>query len=142
MTLDQAIQLTQQTFPRVYFACHSRHAARRSRDTGLSARDADILAHLDVDRPMAPSLLARHLGRARSTVSEAIKRLEALGYVTHDRSGVRLTATGIRTVRTTSVFEHIRLEKLLRHATPAELARIGRGLDTLSAICRRAAEAP
>lgn len=141
MTIDQAVRLAQQTFPRVYFACHSHHGARRSRDTGLSARDGDILAHLDVGSPVTPSHLARHLGRARSTTSEALKRLASLGYVAQSADGVALTATGAAVMRATSVLEPDRLKRVLQQATAAELDRIGRGLATLGALCRRAADA-
>ena len=105
MTVEQTLQILQVTYPQVYLACHTRHQRKRSSVHRLSPRDSAILAHLDQAVSTAPVKLAAHLNIARSTLSEAIKRLTTLGYtqrtarqpVDGQRGGVGilLTATGI-----------------------------------------------
>src|SRR3954471_9867026 len=102
MTIDQAIHIVQVSFPQVYLACHTRHQRKRSTEHRLSPRDASILAHLDTEWPITPARLATHLGIAKSTLSEALKRLIALGYAgnaapaSRRASQVMLTPKGAR----------------------------------------------
>src|SRR5215208_5082934 len=118
MTIDQAIHIVQVSYPQVYLACHTRHQRKRSTEHHLSARDASILAHLDEHVAIAPSRLAAHLGVARSTLSEALKRLAALGFVRDAQASPRMTAVvlsprGARAIRDTSVLETRRLRAAL-----------------------------
>jgi len=149
MTLDQALQVVQVSYPQVYLACHTRHQRKRSTEHRLSARDASILAHLDERVPIAPAQLARHLGIARSTLSEALKRLIALGYargaaspdVPSPRARARTTAVllapkGARAIRDTSVLETRRLRLALLGLAPRELRAVARGMERLAAACR------
>ena len=145
MTLDQAVEQVQLTYPQVYYACHTRHQRKRSTDHRLSQRDAAILAHLSPNAPRVPAQLARHLEIARSTLSEALKKLELHGYTSRvsdadgdaRRIGVVLTAKGLRAVRETSVLESERLEAVLRCASATERAAIAAGLAALADACRR-----
>lgn len=145
MTLDQTVEQVQLTYPQVYHACHTRHQRKRSTVHGLSARDSAILAHCSTDHARAPAQLARHLGVARSTLSEAIKKLGQLGYLRRiadargDRRqvGILLTAKGLRAVCDTSVLESERLAAVLRCTSPAERLVITKGLTTLADACRR-----
>ena len=145
MTLDQTVEQVQLTYPQVYHACHTRHQRKRSTDHRLSQRDAAILSHCSPDAPRVPAQLARHLDIARSTLSEALKKLELLEYVRRvadasgdgRRVGVLLTAKGLRAVRETSVLESARLEAVLRCASPADRATIAAGLTALAEACRR-----
>lgn len=145
MTLDQAVEQVQLTYPQVYYACHTRHQRKRSTDHRLSQRDAAILAHLSPDAPRVPAQLARHLAIARSTLSEALKKLELLDYVRRvsdangdgRRVGLLLTAKGLRAVRETSVLESARLEAVLRCASASDRAAIAAGLAALADACRR-----
>src|ERR1035441_8572486 len=89
MTVDEAVHIVQVSYPRVYFACHTRHQGKSSTRHRLSARDSSILAHLDQEVPITQLQLGAHLGRARSTLSEALARLVKLGYVHRSRSGGR-----------------------------------------------------
>src|SRR5690348_13572581 len=148
MTLDEAVQTVQLTYPQVYYVCHTRHQRKRSTEHNLSARDAAILAHCSADTPIIPARLAKHLSIARSTLSEALKKLDSSGYVQRVAaiqddgrlSGVLLTSKGLRAVRETSVLEADRLEAVLRGASATERAAIARGLTTLAAACRRYSE--
>jgi DNA-binding transcriptional ArsR family regulator len=81
VTIDRAIERIQVCYPQVYYACHTRHDRARSNETRLSARDSQILVHLDGHAALTLSDLAAHMDLSRSTLSEALTKLERLGYV-------------------------------------------------------------
>jgi DNA-binding MarR family transcriptional regulator len=147
--LEQVTQIVQVAYPQVYLACHTRHQRKGSTEHRLSPRDAMLLAHLDERSPLTPSRLAAHLGIAQSTLSEALKRLSALGFERPatrasesgprpvGRPGVLLSAQGARAIRDTSVLETARLRAALAMLSPRERARIADGMATLAAACRR-----
>jgi DNA-binding MarR family transcriptional regulator len=145
MTLDQVVAQVQLTYPQVYHACHTRHQRKRSTVHRLSARDAAILAHCSTEVARVPAQLARHLAIARSTLSEALKKLALFGYIQRVNGtdgdgrqiGILLTAKGLRAVRDTSVLESARLAAVLRHASPADRAAISEGLTKLAEACGR-----
>jgi DNA-binding MarR family transcriptional regulator len=144
VTIDQAVERIQFAYPQIYFACHTRHERTRSRERELSARDSQILVHLDREIPSGLTALAAHLDLALSTVSEAIKHLTALGYVEKragkrgDRRAVGLTLTekGAEAVRSTSVLEPARLAAVLRRLKPADRRRAIDGLAIFADACR------
>jgi MarR family transcriptional regulator, organic hydroperoxide resistance regulator len=141
MTLDQAIHIVQVSFPQIYLACHTRHQRKRSTEHRLSQRDAAILAHLDPERPQSPAKLAAHLGIARSTLSEALKRLIALGYagsasISRRTTKVVLTAKGARAIRETSVLETNRLRNAMEDLSRRDLSLVADGMEALAAACR------
>src|SRR4051812_21467192 len=148
MTIDQAVETVQLTYPQVYLACHTRHQRKRSTEHALSARDSAILAHCSDANPILPATLARHLSIAPSTLSEAVKKLTQTGYVRRvaamdgdgRRSGILLTAKGLRAIRETSVLESSRLASVLSEATPEDRAVIVAGLTKLATACRRFTE--
>ena len=141
MTLEQAIHIVQVSFPQVYLACHTRHQRKRSTEHRLSQRDASILAHLDVEVPMSQAKLASHLGIARSTLSEALKRLIALGYASSPVVGRRtsqviLTPKGSRAIRETSVLETDRLRDAMKRLSKRDLSLVTNGMNRLATVCR------
>jgi DNA-binding MarR family transcriptional regulator len=144
VTLDAAIVQVQFTYPQIYYACHTRHGRRRSTEFRLSESDAALLVHLDSATGARVSELAAHLSLSRSTVSAALSRLSALGYVAKarsaepDRRQVRLglTPAGIAAVRATSVLEARRLRTVLGRLSPGDLRQVVRGLGCLSRACR------
>ena len=143
MPLDHAIHVIQLAYPQVYLACHTRHQRRRSSEHHLSARDSAILSHLHEATPVTSARLAAHLGVARSTLSEALKRLDALGYIKTADAGARrrtallLSRRGVEAIRGSSVLETPRLRAVLSHATPRELRAITAGMTALADACRR-----
>jgi DNA-binding MarR family transcriptional regulator len=141
MNVAAAARIVQVTYPQVYFACHTRHQRKRSTEHRLSQRDSAILVHLEAAKPTAPSELARHLEINRSTMSEALKRLVALGFVTRARAGsaaVVLTDNGLRAIADTSVLETARLHAVLGRLSARERSMITRALQTFASACRSA----
>src|SRR5690348_9223471 len=149
-SVQRATRVVQMAFPQIYLACHTRHQRKRSTPHRVSARDAAILAHLSVDRPTTPTRLAAHLGIGKSTLSEATKRLAALGFLIQGarspRGGARggvsllLTPKGAAVIEDTSVLEVERLRAALAMLTSAERRVVERGMDTLATACRRISE--
>jgi len=144
MSIDQVVQVVQVAYPQVYLACHTRHQRKRSTDHHLSARDAALLAHLDLERPTLPSRLAHHLNVTRSTVSEALKRLTALGFIVRvsadggvRSSGALLSAKGARAIRDTSVLETRRLRAAIELTSGEDRSAIILGMSRLAEACRR-----
>ena len=145
MTLDQAIERIQFAYPQIYFACHTRHARKRSNTFHVSSRDTEMLVHLGGDVPITLSELAGHMDMARSTVSEAMTKLVRLGYAAkleaRDRDrrhiGLVLTPKGIEVIRATSVLEAARLRRVLGRLSRKELTQAIAGITRLAAACRK-----
>ena len=143
VTIDGAIERIQFCYPQVYYACHTRHDRARSTSVHLSARDSEILVHLNTTQPMTLSQLAAHMDLSRSTLSEALTKLQALGYVDKaphaalDRRhiGLMLTKKGISAVRAGSVLEARRLRAVLSTLSKADLTKVIGGLETLARAC-------
>ena len=138
-----SVRVVQRCYPRIYLACHVDHVRTKSNRYHLSAHDSSLLAHLDEDEPTSPRELARHLGISNSTLSAALKRLAALGYIarrvrTHDARQVelRLTAAGAEAMTASSVLDAHRVGELLAQLTPAEQRRAVAGLELLAAAAR------
>jgi DNA-binding MarR family transcriptional regulator len=133
-------------YPRIYFACHTRHVRDPETQWLLSRHQASILDHLDEIDPITLNDLARHMGVTPATMSLAIDRLEKKGYVirlrdTVDRRRVqlRLTGAGVRVRQATSVLDPPRVEALLARLTPDEREMAIRGLRLLADAATRTA---
>lgn len=138
------VRLIQTCYPKIYLACHTRHRKAASSDTHISARDSSLLAHLDEAQGMTPTMLARHLGVGRSTLSAAMKRLAALGYVASTANGrdgrstvLRLTARGAAAMRNSSVLEPERVKRLLAAMKPGDRQAALAGLALLADAAER-----
>ena len=72
---DVEVRRLLEAYPRIFFACHTRHV--RDPETGgeLSAHQASILDHLDEVDAMSMTSLAGHMGVTVATMSLAIDRL-------------------------------------------------------------------
>jgi DNA-binding MarR family transcriptional regulator len=84
--MEDQIFTIQVAYPRVWHACHRRHRRGATDHKQTSARDAAILAHLDPRAAISAGKLAKHLGIAPSTLSEAVEELERHGYVVRAKS--------------------------------------------------------
>lgn len=126
-------------YPRIFFACHSRHV--RDPDTGgeVSQHQASILQHLDEKDPTTVSELAEHMGVTLSTMSLSVKRLVREGYVSksgHPSDGrvvqLRLTPGGVRVTEADQVLDPGRVEALLTELSHAEKDVALHGLSLLA----------
>lgn len=141
------VRLVQTCYPQIYLACHTRHMRAASSPQRLSPRDSTLLAHLDETRPIAPSVLARHLGVGGPTISAAIKRLIRLGYVQQDRDPqdarrvrLRLARMGAAAMRDSSVLEAARVRRMLAQLSPDDRRMALSGLAILAGAARRVME--
>ena len=142
---NRDVRLVQVAYPQIYFACHTRHVRRTSTATRLSATDSTLLSHLEESAGVRATTLARHLGLAASTLSAAIARLAALGYVTQRRNAkdgravdLLLSAKGAAAMQESSVLESARVKKMLDKLTGSERARALEGLALLGKAARQA----
>jgi DNA-binding MarR family transcriptional regulator len=144
---NRDVRLVQVAYPQIYFACHTRHVRRASTPARLSAADSTLLAHLDEDRPVRSTALARHLGVANSTLSAAIARLAKQGYVIQSRDAgdrraieLRLSRAGAAAMQASSVLDAPLVKKMLEHLEPRERRRALDGLTLLASAARVAGE--
>ncbi len=124
-------------YPRIYFACHTRHVTDPETNETLTNNQASILDHLDLEEPVTLYELATHMGVTPSTMSITINRLVKLGYV-EKRKGqadgrkvsLLLTAAGVRIKRAKSVLDPERVEAMLSRLSEDErkIALDGLGL--------------
>ena len=126
-------------YPRIYFACHTRHVKDPATGAGVSAHQASILDHLDEIDPLSMTDLAGHMGVTVATMSLAIDRLERKRYVRRDRDPqdgrrvlLRVTAAGVRLREAKSVLDPVRVELVLRQLSPADREAALKGLDLLA----------
>jgi DNA-binding MarR family transcriptional regulator len=140
--IDSDVAAIQRAYPEIYLACHVEHRARASSPSGLTARDATLLAHVE-DEGSSPAALARHLGIVPSTLSAAVARLAEARLLSIDpdpadarRRLIRLTAAGRAAIGKENVLNADRLKTLLKRMTSAERSRAGEGLNLLAVAAR------
>jgi DNA-binding MarR family transcriptional regulator len=133
------VRAIQRYYPQIYFACHVDHVRRASTAHALSSHDSGVLSHLDEERAITPSALARHIGVVPSTFSAQLDRMVSLGYVARNRSGsdrrrweLRLTDKGGRALAATSVLDGRRVQRLLARLSPRERSRAVEGMGLLA----------
>jgi len=126
-------------YPRIFFACHTRHVRDPATDEPLSTTLAGILDHLDDVEGIAVTDLAAHLGVTASTMSLSIDRLERRGYAKRfkDRTDgrrvlIRITPAGLRLREAKSVLDPALVRNLLRRLDPPRRTEALRGLSLLA----------
>jgi len=136
---DVEVRRLMEAYPRIFFACHTRHVRDPESGSALSAHQASILDHLDEVDPISMTSLAGHMGVTVATMSLAIDRLEAKGYVRRERDArdrrrvlLRATAAGVRVREAKSVLDPIRVEHVLGQLSPAERETALHGLALLA----------
>lgn len=139
MNLQEAVQQLITLYPRIFFACHTRHVQDPDSKEKLSSHQASILDHLDEIEPLSLRDLARHLGVTPSTMSIAVGRLIRKGYVLRTRDpndarriNIRLSRAGARLREAKSVLDPELVENMLRHLTPEQRQEAIRGLAQLA----------
>jgi DNA-binding MarR family transcriptional regulator len=135
-------QRLMELYPRIFFACHTRHVRDPKTKQTLSARQASILDHLDQVEALPLMDLAKHMSVTPSTMSLSIERLVRLGYVrrTRDRKdarriALRLSPSGERIREANSVLAPARVRGLLDRLSPQERAK---AIDGLALLARAA----
>jgi DNA-binding MarR family transcriptional regulator len=146
--LGDAVRQVLEHYPRIFFACHTRHVRDRAARRTLSSHQASVLDHLDDVEPTSLTDLARHMGVTASTMSLSVDRLERQGYVRRDRDprdgrrvALRLTAAGERIKESKSVLDPELLRGMLARLTAAELTEALRGLALLARAAQEAMHA-
>ncbi|MBI3724762.1 winged helix-turn-helix transcriptional regulator [bacterium] len=136
-----------EAYPRIYFACHTRHVSDPRTKDVLSAHQASILSHLDSLEATSLLELAGHMGVTASTMSLGIERLVRSCYVRRRRSAedarrvdLSLTAKGVRTRDAQSVLDPALVRALLGRLSPLERERALSGLELLSGAASAATE--
>lgn len=145
--LDKLVFDIQRLYPQIYLACHVDHIRAASTTWRLSARDASILAHLNLKVGTSPRTLAAHLSVVASTLSAALQRLERLGYITNiqreadkRQRELWLTERGAEAMSATSVLDADRIRQLLGKLSVAERASAIDGLTLLAQAAREIRE--
>ena len=134
-----AVSQVMRFYPRIFFACHTRHVRDpRSRRT-ISAHQASILDHLDEIEPTGLNDLARHMGVTASTMCITVDRLIRARYVARTRDprdgrrvALRITRTGARLRDQKSVLDADLVRAMLERMTPGERKDGLRGLELLA----------
>jgi DNA-binding MarR family transcriptional regulator len=137
------VRAIQRYYPQIYLACHVDHVRTKSNRYHVSAHDASLLAHLDEREPTHARKLAKHLGVTNSTLSAALKRLDALGYIGRrpdpkDRRQVELSLTplGAEAMSAASVLDHRRVAAVLERLSPRKRSQAVAGLALLAEAAR------
>ena len=126
-------------YPRIYFACHTRHVVDPKRNRVLSSHQASVLDHLDEIEPTGLLALAAHMGVTASTMSLMIDRLARGGYVIRERDSkdgrrvnLRLTKAGVRIKSKKSVLDPVRVQAVLALLSTEERKEAIHGLSLLA----------
>ncbi len=130
-------------YPKIFFACHTRHVRDPVTHKEVSERQVQILDHLDEREATTLTGLAQHLGVTASTMSLAVDRLERARYVRRHRDprdgrrvGVRLTAAGARVREEHSVLDPELVRALLGGLSADAREEALRGLARLADAAR------
>jgi DNA-binding MarR family transcriptional regulator len=96
---DAQVRRLSVAYPAIYLACHRRHIRDDESGALVTAHQATVLDHLDIQKLTTISNLAEHLGIGRSAMSIQVNQLVRRGYVRRravpgDRRRVGLTLTG------------------------------------------------
>ena len=139
VSVGAALTAVMTLYPRIYFACHTRHVRDPQTQRLLSRHQASILDHLDEIEPTTVMDLAAHMGVTAATMSLSVDRLERKGYVVRlkdakdrRRVHVRLTTAGVRVREASSVLDPARVEALVSRLTEEERTRAIEGLGLLA----------
>jgi MarR family transcriptional regulator, organic hydroperoxide resistance regulator len=137
--LKDDVSLLMEFYPKIYFACHTKHVNDPSKKVRLTAHQGSILDHLNDTEPVSLQELALHMGVTPSTMSITTERLVKLGYVSRekDKSDSRkikllLTSHGTKIKRSKSVLDTKRVHEVLSRLTDDERSSAIKGLALLA----------
>jgi MarR family transcriptional regulator, organic hydroperoxide resistance regulator len=131
-------------YPKIFFACHTRHVRDPKSRRILSSHQASILDHLDEREPLPLMDLARHMGVTPSTMSISIERLVRQKYVLRSRDrrdgrriSLTLSAAGARVRDSKSVLDPARVRQMLARLAPGRREEAVRGLALLAQAAQK-----
>ena len=126
-------------YPRIYFACHTRHVRDDASGNVLTSHQGSILDHLDERQGLTVTALSDHMGVTPGTMSIHIDRLENMGFVLRRRGQkdgrqveVLLTLDGVRVRDTKSVLDPHLVARMLDQLTPKQRRDALNGLALLA----------
>lgn len=144
---DVDVRKVLELYPRIFFACHTRHVRDPRTRRIMSAHQASILDHLDEREPVTLLELAQHMGVTSSTMSLHVERLARRGYVLHERDSrdarrlrLRISSAGVRIREVKSVLDPRRVRAMLALLSPEERATGLAGLAVLASAAQRQME--
>jgi DNA-binding MarR family transcriptional regulator len=136
---DDSVRQIMEYYPRIYFACHTRHVEDPRTKKILTANQISILDHLDGEEPVSLFDLALHMGVTPSTMSLTVSRLELLGYLDKSKNPedgrgtqIRLTSAGEKIKKKKSVLDPMRIRSLLKRLNKDEQKTAIQGLALLA----------
>lgn len=134
-----AVRRVLDSYPRIYFACHTRHVRDPKDGRELSTHHVSILDHLDEVEPSTLNALADHLGVTAGTMCVHVDRLVRRGYVLRKRdpqdgrrAQLRLSASGRRVREAHSVLDPVLVRRMLDRLTDVDREQALRGLALLA----------
>lgn len=137
--VDDASSRVLEFYPRIFYACHTRHVTDEKTKVRLTANQASILDHLDEAEPVTLFDLAQHMGVTPSTMSIAVNRLVKLHLVRRDRNpddsrrvSLLVSPAGARIKRAKSVLDPARVRSMIDRLSPEEKEAAIRGLGLLA----------
>jgi DNA-binding MarR family transcriptional regulator len=137
--MEAEVRAVLELYPRIFFACHTRHVRDPVSRRVLSRHQASILDHLDEAEGTSLLGLAQHMGVTPGTMSVAVERLVRRGYVVRVRDtadkrrvNLRLSSRGAAIRSASSVLDPDRVRLVLGHLPPAGRDAALRGLRLLA----------
>lgn len=137
--LDDEVSLVLDFYPKIYFACHTRHVTDLAKGVKLTSHQGSVLDHLDNQEHVSLQELALHMGVTPSTMSITVERLVKLGYISREKSKkdsrkieLLLTPQGAKIKRSKSVLDASRVAEVLGRLTVEERKTALKGLGLLA----------
>lgn len=133
------VDLLMDLYPKIFFACHSRHVHDPDKKLKLTTHQANVLEHLDKKASFSLQELAVHMGVTPSTMSITVERLVKLGYVKRIRDkmdsrrlNLTLSKQGMAIKRGRSVLDKEKVESILKRLNDQERSVALKGLALLA----------
>lgn len=137
--MKKSVTLLMDFYPKIYFACHTRHVIDKDNDVKLTANQASILDHLDNEEPVTLYDLSMHMGVTPSTMSISVDRLVKLKYINKAKdkkdsrkTNLTLSKQGDKIKRSKSVLDPKLVENVLGRLSGREIKLAMDGLGLLA----------
>ena len=139
MTLTEEVDMLMNLYPKIYFACHTKHTIDPETKEKLTNNQLSILNHLDPEIPISLYELATHLGVTPSTMSITINRLEQGKFLMRKKSRedarkveIVLTSKGVNIRKSSAVLDCEYVLSMLKRLSERERQLALEGLSLLA----------